>query len=226
MTPFRPAMLPPSATPDAARLVIARALRGFADGFVSIYLAAYLRLLGFSALEIGAVVTAMLIGSAVLTLAVGLLAHRVSSRRVLFAATVIMAATGVGFALLRDFRLLLIVAFVGTLNPSAGDVSVFLPTEQSILVNEVAAADRTALFARYNLGGALLGAFGALISGLPETTARRFGWNLIDAFRGGFVLYSIVALGIAAVYLGMQHGRTPSATAVVNAPLKRSRPIV
>ena len=36
--------------PDAARLVSARALRGFADGFVSVYLAAYLQLLGFSRL--------------------------------------------------------------------------------------------------------------------------------------------------------------------------------
>src|SRR5207237_10770952 len=109
-------MLPRSATPDAARLVIARALRGFADGFVSIYLAAYLRLLGFSALEIGAIVTAMLVGSAVLTLAVGLLAHRVSSRRVLFAATALMAATCIGFALLHAFRLMLVVALVGPLS--------------------------------------------------------------------------------------------------------------
>ena len=218
-------MLPASATPDAARLVLARTLRGFADGFVSVYLAAYLRLLGFSALEIGAIVTAMLVGSAALTLAVGLAAHRLSARRVLFGAAALMGATGAGFALFTDFWPLFIVGFAGTLNPSAGDVSVFLPTEQSILVSEVAAVDRTALFARYNLGGALLGAFGALLSGLPEITARHFGWDLIDAFRAGFVLYGAVALGIAGLYRGMQHGRTPAAV-VKNAPLKRSRAIV
>ena len=219
-------ILPPSATHDAGRLVIARALRGFADGFTSVYLAAYLRLLGFSAVEIGAVVTAMLVGSAALTLAVGLLAHRVSSRRVLFAAAAIMAATGAGFALIGDFRLLLLVAFIGTLNPSAGDVSVFLPTEQSILVNEVSAVDRTALFARYNLGGALFGAFGALLSSLPEMAAHRYGWNLIEAFRGGFAMYGVLAIGIAALYRGMHHGSNPAVPIVLNAPLKQSRAIV
>jgi MFS family permease len=219
-------LLPASATPDAARLISARALRGFADGFVSVYLAAYLRLIGYTAIEIGALVAAMLVGSAVLTLAVGLLAHRVSSRRILFVAVAIMAATGIGFALISNFWLLIIVAFIGTLNPSAGDVSVFLPTEQSILVNEVSAADRTALFARYNVGGSVFGAFGALVSGLPEVMARRFGWDVIETFRGGFVLYSVVALGIVALYSGMHDGHGRATPPVANAPLKRSRPIV
>jgi len=217
-------LLPSSSTPDAARLVLARALRGFADGFVSVYLAAYLQLLGFSALQIGAIVTAMLIGSAVLTLAVGLVGHRLSARRVLFGATAIMAATGIGFAFLGDFWALFVVGFIGTLNPSAGDVSVFLPTEQSIMVNEVSPKDRTALFARYNLGGALLGAVGALLSGLPERLAHRFGWNLLDAYRAGFVLYTITALVILLLYRGVRHGK--ASAAVVNAPLKRSRGIV
>ena len=217
-------ILPASATPDAARLVLARALRGFADGFVSVYLAAYLNLLGFSPVQIGAIVTAMLVGSAMLTLTVGLVAHRLSARRILFGATALMAATGAGFTLVRDFWPLLIVGFAGTLNPSSGDVSVFLPTEQSILASEVAAADRTALFARYSFGGAVFGAFGALLSGFPETIARRFNWDLIKAFRAGFVLYGVVAVAIVALYSGMRHGRT--AAVVKNAPLKRSRAVV
>src|SRR5947207_3594682 len=219
-------ILPKSATHDAVRLVIARALRGFADGFVSVYLAAYLRLLGFSAVEIGAIVTAMLVGSAALTLAVGLGAHRLSARRVLFGAAGLMGATGVGFALLHNFWQLLIVGFAGTLNPSSGDVSVFLPTEQSVLVGEVAASDRTALFARYSLGGTLLGAFGALLSGVPGKAASHFGWNVIDAYRAGFVLYGAVALCIAWLYRGLLHGSTSAPAIIVNAPLKRSRAIV
>ena len=91
-----------SATPDAARLIVARALRGFADGFVSVYLAAYLGLLGFSAIQIGSVVTAMLLRSAALTLSVGLAANRLRTRRVLFGATMLMFTTGIGFAALSD----------------------------------------------------------------------------------------------------------------------------
>src|SRR5688572_10519228 len=133
-------ILPASATPDAARLILARALRGFADGFVSVYLAAYLQLLGFSAFQVGAFVTAMLVGSAVLTLLMGMAAHRMTARRVLFTATVLMIATGGGFASATSFWPLLVIAFLGTLNPSAGDVSVFLPVEQAILAGECAAA--------------------------------------------------------------------------------------
>jgi MFS family permease len=218
-------ILPSTATPDAARLVLARSLRGLADGFVSVYLAAYLQLLGLNALEIGAIVTAMLVGSAVLTLVVGLAPHRLSARRVLFGATILMAATGAGFALLRGFWPLFVVGFVGTLNPSSGDVSVFLPTEQSILVNEVASTERTALFARYSLGGTLFAAFGALLSGLPAMAARHLGWSLIDAFRVGFALYGAVALVIVWLYRGMRHGMKANAVRP-NAPLARSRTIV
>ena len=219
-------MLPASATPDASRLIAARALRGLADGFVSVYLAQYLGLLGFSAFEIGALVTATLLGSAALTLAVGQVAHRLSARSVLFAATALMMATGFGFATITDFWPLLLIAFAGTLNPSGGDVSVFLPTEQAVLASEGPTADRTMLFARYNVGGTLLGAFGALASGLPQAAAAYFTWSQIDAFRAGFVLYGLTALLIGALYIGLRHGRASAGPVRVSAPLRRSRPIV
>lgn len=219
-------LLPASATPDAARLIATRALRGFADGFVSVYLAQYLQLLGFSAFQVGAIVTATLIGSAALTLAVGLAAHRLSPRRVLLGATLLMLATGIGFALATDFWPLMLIGFAGTLNPSSGDVSVFLPTEQAVLSSEVSAAERTALFARYSVGGTLLGAFGALASGLPDIAAQRCGWQPVDTLRAGFWLYGAIALAIGAVYLGLRHGTTPAAGGIVHTPLSRSRAIV
>jgi MFS family permease len=217
--------LPASATPDAKRLIFTRALRGLGDGFVSVYLAAYLELLGFSAVQIGAIVTAMLVGSAVFTLLAGLASHKISARRVLFAAALLMGLTGAGFAASSGFWLLFFIAFVGTLNPNASDVSVFLPTEQAILAGEASAKDRTALFARYTLGGSLFGAFGALMSGLPEAAARHLGWTLEDAFRAGFVLYMVLAVVIAAIYGRLEHGTSPSATNG-SAPLQKSRSVV
>ena len=199
-------LFPASATPDARRLVAARALRGFADGLVSVLLASHLAALGLSATQVGAVVTATLLGSAALTLAVGLAGLRIPERCVLLAASLLMFATGLAFAGVSTFPLLLLVAFVGTLNPSGGDVSVFLPTEQSLLAANVDAADRTALLARYNLAGTLLGALGALATGVP----------LLVAPEGSpqprpFLLYGTVAIGIAALYLGLRSGRTARA---------------
>ncbi len=217
-------LFPASATPDAKRLLLARALRGFGDGFVSVYLTAYLQLLGFSALQVGAIVTAMLVGSAALTLGVGIAAHRLPPRRLLFGATLLMLSTAAGFAAFTGFWPLFVIAFLGTLNPSANDVSVFLPAEQSILAGEVTASDRTALFARYSLGGALFGALGALASPLPAAATKRFSVSLVDAFRAGFVVYGLAALAVVALYRGLKHGR--SRTPIQNAPLRRSRAIV
>lgn len=220
-------LLPRSATADAGRLVAARALRGFADGFVSVYLAQYLALLGFSPLRIGAVVTATLLGSAALTLAVGLAAHRLEPRRILLGATLLMLATGAGFGLVSDFWPLLLIAFAGTLNPTSGDVSVFLPTEQAVLAEASAVADRTALFARYTLAGALFGAFGAWVTGLQELAVARLGWSLLDAFRAGFAVYAVVALVIGALYLRL--GGTQPTAGAAGAPrssLRRARPTV
>jgi len=216
---------PSSTTPDAKRLILTRALRGLGDGFCSVYLAAYLELLRFSAFQIGAIVTAMLVGSAVFTLLAGLASHKISTRRVLFFAALLMGLTGAGFASISGFWLLFFIAFVGTLNPSAGDVSVFLPTEQAILAGEASAKDRTSLFARYTLGGSLFGAFGALMSSLPEAVARHLGWTLVDAFRAGFVFYALLALVIAAIYGHLEHGSSPTATNG-NAPLQKSRSVV
>jgi MFS family permease len=194
-------------------IVAARALRGFADGFVSVLLAGYLSGLGFSPLQIGAVVTGTLIGSAVLTLGVGLAGHGRPLRTLLLAASALMAATGLGFAAATAFGVVLVVAVIGTLNPSAGDVSVFLPTEQAHLADHVAGAHRPRVYARYNLAGSVAGAVGALASGLPERLAEATGWQVTTAQRLGFVLYAAIAGVVALLYR-----RLPAGPAAAPAP--------
>ena len=196
----RDRLLPASAPPDVRRIVIGRAVRGFADGFVSVLLAQYLTGLGFSPVQVGAIVTGTLLGSAVLTLGFGLSAHRASLRSLLLIATAVMAATGVGFATVIWFWPLLIIAVVGTLNPSAGDVSVFLPTEQAFLAGHVSATERPRLYAVYNLGAIFAGAFGALASGVPEVLADAQHWNLTATQRAGFVVYAGAAAVIFLLY--------------------------
>jgi predicted MFS family arabinose efflux permease len=217
-------MLPAGAGTDAARLIAARALRGFCDGWVSVLLAGYLAALGLSTLEISAIVTGTLLGSAAVTLGVGLIGHRLPARRGLEAATLLMLGTGVGFLSLRSFWPLLVVAVVGTLNPSAGDVSLFLPLEQAALSARVAGTGRTALFARYNLGGALAGALGALASGVPSALGA--GAAAATAMRLGLMVYVAAALASAWLYRGLQSTDASTSTAPAAAPLGRSRRVV
>ena len=192
-------LLPPAATADSRLLLAARGLRAASDGFVSIILPAYLLLLGFDALHVGLLATATLLGSALLTLAVGFTGVRRHTRALLIAASLLMVLTGLGFAAFVDFWPLLVIAFVGTLNPSSGDVSVFLPLEHALLAGGVAGHDRTALFARYSLVGALLGAAGTLVAALPELAAS-WGVARLAAFKAMFVLYALGGLIAALIY--------------------------
>jgi MFS family permease len=218
-------LLPSGATDDAARLVAVRGMRGFADGMVSVLLAAYLSELGFSPGQVGIIVTATLLGSAALTLGVGLFGTRLTPRHVLLGACGLMFVTGVGFAGITSFWPLLLVAIVGTLNPSGGDVSVFLPTEQSLLTNTVPAQGRTALFARYNLSGTFAAATGALCAGIPIAVAEAYGVDTVDAQRSGFVLYACVAVIAAFIYARVAVANTPRPV-TKTAPLEKSRDIV
>lgn len=219
-------VVPGSATADAGRLLAARALRGFADGFVSVLLAGYLTDLGFTPFQVGAIVTGTLLGSAVLTLALGLYGHGLRRRSVLTGACVLMAATGLGFATVTAFWPLLLIAVAGTLNPSSGDVSVFLPTEQPLLSDAGAPHDRTALFARYNLAGTFAGALGALASGVPVLLARRQGWDIVVAQRSGFLLYAAVAVVVAVLYSGLSPAVEGEPATQKRPALASSRPIV
>lgn len=188
-------------------VITARLLRGFVDGIVSVLLATYLTGLGFSPFQVGAVVTGTLIGSAGLTLAVGLFTQGRSHRSVLLAASVLMALTGVGFAAAGTFWVVMLVAVVGTLNPTVGDVSVFLPTEQAYVADRIDPAGRPRTYAHYNLVGALAGAVGALASALPERLSEATGWAMTTAQRLGFAVYSL-----AAVATGLLYRRLPADT--------------
>ncbi|MGH8734029.1 MAG: hypothetical protein ACREVB_10140, partial [Burkholderiales bacterium] len=72
-------------------LLTARSLRAFADGYVAVLLPAYLLALGYGTIEVGALSTVTMLGSAAATLAVGRWGHRFDLLAKLLAAAVLMA---------------------------------------------------------------------------------------------------------------------------------------
>jgi predicted MFS family arabinose efflux permease len=201
------------------RILAARALRSFADGFIAVVLPAYLLALGLGQLEVGVISTSTLLGSAVATLAIGRWGNRFSIRRLLLGAALLMAATGLGFAGCATFWPLLVVAFVGTLNPSSGDASIFMPLDHTVLAN---AADRPSAFARYSFIGSMAGAVGALAAALPEALGAHLA--MAQALRLMFVLYGAVGIAAWTLYLGLPEVR--AADQAPPAPLGPSRGIV
>jgi MFS family permease len=202
-------------------IFLARALRDFGDGFVAILLPVYLTALGLSAFDVGLVATLALFGSALLTLGAGFLAARYELRGLLLAASALMIASGLAYAAANDYAVLLIVAFVGTINPSGGSTSVFVPLEHTVLSGAVEPARRTWAFARYSLIGALAGAAGALAAATPEWLAP-FGIAQLAAIKLMFCLYAV--LGVLG---GIAYRRIPRLAQVRQAaPLGPSRGIV
>lgn len=199
-------------------------MRGFADGFVAVLLPVYLLEQGLGAVEVGAIATATLFGSAFSTLAVGAWGHRWSSRALMLGAAMLMAATGLGFSVFSTFWPLMLVAFVGTLNPSSGDVSVFLPLEHTKLAASTDASSRTETFAKYALTGAMCAALGALASGLPDRLVAWIGIHRIDALRGMFMLYGAIGVGVWAMYRKLP--TVEDASQSKPAPLGASREVV
>lgn len=191
--------LPPGIAAETRILYIGRGLRAFGDGFISLLLPVYIAALGFNAFAVGAIATATLLGSAALTVVVGIAAHRIGRRKLLVIAALLMIGTGIGFLLERQFWPLIVIAFIGTLNPSPGDVSLFYPLEQALLAESVPPASRTAAFAIYSLVGSLVAALGALAAGLPDLLHAMLGLDHLMALQAMFAIYT--ALGLATYFL-------------------------
>jgi MFS family permease len=208
---------------DIVLLYIARGVRGFGDGFAIIILPAYLSAIGFDTGQIGLIVSASLLGTALLTLAVGFIAPRHDLRNLLLGGAVLMACTGVAFPNVNFLVVIAIVAFVGTINPSTGDLGVLVPLEHAMLAQGVPDHERTRTFARYSLIGALSMAAGSLAAALPDFMAFA-NIDKISAFKIMFYAYAALGIVCAALYRRLPHAhmkeRRPSA------PLGPSRRVV
>jgi MFS family permease len=209
---------------EARTLLLGRGVRAFVDGYVAILLPVYLLALGFGAWEVGLLSTATLLGSALATLAVGAWGHRFHHRALLLAAALLMAATGLAFANLTAFWPLLLVAFVGTLNPSSGDVSVFLPLEHARLADAAEGDARTRLFARYTFIGAFCAAAGALAAAVPDWLVTQ-EIDRLTALRGMFAFYGATGLTVWLLYRRLPEP-PPHERPAAPTPLKASRSIV
>jgi MFS family permease len=210
-------------TPLIALLYVARGLRGFGDGFAIIILPAYMTALGYGAVAVGVVATASLLGTALLTLMVGWIAPRHDLRALLIFGAALMAATGLAFPGVEHFVLIALVAFIGTINPSGGDLGVLVPLEHAVLARSATNERRTHVFARYSLIGALCTAAGSLGASVPDFLVAH-GNTKLGAFR--LMFYAYAALGVFSAMLYCRVPHTRAEENVRPAPLGPSRATV
>ena len=211
---------------DGWLLFATYAVRMFAYGFLSVVLGPYLASLGLDPMAIGWVFTASLAGGALMTIGLTAVADRVGRRRVQAAGAVLMLLAGAAFVLTDRLALLVAAATLGAISPSGKDVGPFLAVEQAMLPETTAAAQRTRVFATYNLVGSLAGAFGALAAGLPAA----LGFEAMAGYRALLWGYAAAAAVLLALYTRLSPGvEAPAPTggqAHRGLGLSRSRGIV
>ena len=214
---------PRSTGADISLLYIARGARGFGDGFAIIILPAYLSAIGFGPTQIGFVVSASLLGTALLTLSVGFVAARRDLRNLLLVGAALMCGTGLAFPNVDQFLVVLVVAFIGTINPSTGDLGVLVPLEHAMLAHGSSDQDRTRTFARYSLIGALSMAAGSLAAAAPDYFALK-GVDTLSALKIMFYAYAALGFLNIAIYRRLPHTQMDETRSA--APLGPSRGVV
>lgn len=178
---------------DARLLIAGQGVRAAGYGFTAVLLGALLAAKGYTSLEVGVVLTALIAGTAVASLAVGAFADRFGRRRSygLFFAGI--GAAGLIVAVGVPFWVLLVIALSGTLSTDVIDNGPATTLEQSMLAAEDAGT--AMLYGRYNMVGSACGALGALavsVSGLA-----RGG----HAGPSGWWFAALIPVGLAGVAL-------------------------
>jgi len=211
------------------RLILGvQALRAAGYGFGSVLLGAVLAADGLSAAQVGTVFTAMLVGLALGSVAVGRWGDRIGRRRVYVGLLALMGVAGAVFAVATWWPLLAVVALTGTLSTDPNESGPITSLEQAMIGGAPREA-RARVFGRYNAVAYLAGSVGALLAAGPGVL--RSVWPGLPPDQRWLFALPVVAAGCVA--LAMRLDRDVEAPAsetplpgIPHRPLVRSRSTV
>ena len=188
---------------DGKLLLSARILRTFGYGFLSVFIAIYLRFLGFDDVQIGLLLGSTLVNSVIFTIFASFYADRIGRRNVLVIYSSLMCISGLIFTVTDNYFLLVLAAFIGTINVTGSETGAFLTIEQAILPQTIRDKKKmNTIFALYNMVGTFAMSAGIILSGLPSLLQEQYiTMNNVDSFKILFMMYSILGLVVMIIYL-------------------------
>ncbi|KAJ6137537.1 hypothetical protein N7471_004023 [Penicillium samsonianum] len=181
-------------TIDVKLLCLQRLVRLYAFGISSLILALHLAKLGFSEERIGLFMTLTLLGDVFLSLVVTAIADRIGRARMLALGSLLMASSGVIFAISNNYWVLLLASIFGVISPSGGDIGPFKAIEESMMAQLVTAADFNAVLAWYYLLGAWGTAAGVMGTGWVIQVLEHRGLSTLVAYKCMFCMYSLMGV--------------------------------
>src|SRR5215472_3025611 len=168
---------------DLRVIYVAGLLRSTGAGLTGVLVGVYLSRVGFSASQIGLVITAGLAASAAGTLLIGFCADRIGRRRTLIGLSVLSTAGGAGFAMVGGFWGILLLSFLGMVNGMGTDRSPAFSLDQAIIPQTVPAERRTAALSWHSVIMDFGHAVGALGAALPLLFQSWLPLNLLTCYR-------------------------------------------
>lgn len=218
-------------SPDGRLLFTTRIVRLFAYGFLAIVLGLYLAAVGLSDTQIGLVLSLTLLGDAIISLPITIIADRIGRRRMLMVGAALMIFAGVVFALTNNITLLVVAAIIGTISPSGNEVGPFLAIEQAALPQTTTDKQRTQVFAWYSLLGSIATGLGSLLGGVLAQVLQDVGRTPLESYRAVIIGYALLGGVLGLLFTRLtpaveipQRGPSPTLKSLFG--LNRSRNIV
>ena len=188
---------------DAYIIITLRSLRMFTAGIPSLILALFFAALKFQDSRIGVFMTLTLLGDVMLSLLLTLVADKLGRRRILFMGSVMMACSGVVFALSENFWILLVAAVFGIISVTGGDCGPFRAVEESILSGLTDEETRSDVLSWYVTATTMAGAVGAEVAGRTVQAFEKSSGNTTKAFHALFWAYAAFGVIGSVLCLGL-----------------------
>ena len=171
-------------TAGVAQVFVAKAVRVFYSGLLSVLIPQYVLALGYSQLYLGVVLVAILGGSVASNLLLARFERRAGKRRLLQAFSLMVVAAGAGLAFTSSLAMIVVSCFLGNISTTGTEAGPFQSIEAGVLP-ELAGGRIAEAFGRYIMIGYGAAAFGALAAGAP------------GFFQGGLGIYRLLFAGFA-----------------------------
>ncbi len=181
---------------DADRFLIfsSAGLRAVAIGMTGVMLALHLAVLGMDAWLLGLVIALGLAGNAVGTFLVTFVADRMGRRGTLVALALLMAVGGFLLASSSMPGVVMVAAFFGMVNGMGRDRGAATTIEQALLPLTARDAERTKVFAWYNVTVDAGHALGSLLGGVPALLRVHAGMPVLGSYQLAWMLYGVLCL--------------------------------
>jgi len=177
-------------------IFLAKSVRVFVFGMVTILVPIYLAKLGYSALMVGLAIFVIVSGNAASNIFLTWYGNVFGRKRSLLVFSSLMALSGLLLFSSTSAPLVFVALFVGNISTNSTETGPFQSIETGVLPNLVKSKERA--FGIYNFLGYITAAAGSLAASIPAY----FSGNLL-VFRYLFLLYGLVGISLFVIYIGL-----------------------